>query len=190
MDITVDGNRSRGLICLITNKVAANQIDATSRETDEGCEFLIETIWNRLESEDTLPKNHSSAIDAEDGVHVSRYVELFQRLNAGLWSIFHVLLCLFELLRKLYSGVSENDSLKVDKLSFFELHVDDWAGVTNDDYFSILVSLFYCDAGFCDWLIAGINSLSKSDNTILLGEVKGHFKLIDWAFLLVYLDDS
>ena len=109
-----------------------------------------------------------------------------QRLNAGLWSILYVLLSFFELLRELYTGMCENDSLKVDELSLFELHVDNRTCVSNDDYFSILVSLFYCDAGFCDWLIAGINSLSKSDNTILLGEVKGHFKLIDWAFLLIH----
>ena len=175
MDVTVDGNRSGGLISLITNKVAANQIDATSRETDEGCEFLIETIWNRLESEDTLSENYTTAVDAEDRVHVSCNIEFLQRLNASLWSIFHILLCLFELFGKLDSGMRENNSFEVDQLSLLELDIDDRASVTNDNNFCILVSLLNCDTWFGYWLITGIHSLSQSNDTVLFGEVKGHF---------------
>ena len=81
----------------------------------------------------------------------------------------------------------ENNSLKVDELSLFELHVYNWTCVSDNDYFSILVSLFYCDARFCDRFIAGIDSLGKPDNTIFLGEVKCHFELIDWTFFLINL---
>ena len=46
LDITVDGNGSRGLIRLITYKITAYQVDTTSWETDQGGEFLVETIWD------------------------------------------------------------------------------------------------------------------------------------------------
>ena len=48
LDITVDGNGSWGLISLITYEITTYQVDTTSGETDQGREFLVEAIWDRL----------------------------------------------------------------------------------------------------------------------------------------------
>ena len=54
LHITVDGDGSRGLISLISYEVTAYQVDTTSWETNQGGEFLVETIWDWLESEHAL----------------------------------------------------------------------------------------------------------------------------------------
>jgi hypothetical protein len=171
LDITVDGNGSWGLISLITYEITTYQVDTTSGETDQGREFLVETIWDRLQGEYTLSKDHSSAVDAEDRVHVTSNVEFLKGLYASFWPVLDVLLSFFEFFRKLDTRVSENDSLKIDQLPFFEFDIDHGAGVSNNDNFRILVSLFYSDTGLCYWLIASVDTLCQPNDTILLGEV-------------------
>ena len=86
--------------------------------------------------------------------------------------------------------MGKNDSLEVDQLPFLKLDVDHRAGISNNDNFCILVSLFYCDTRLCYWLIASVDSLSQSDDTVLLGEVESHLQLVDWTFLLIDLYDT
>jgi hypothetical protein len=46
LDVTVDGDGTRGLIGLVSNKVTADQVDTASGKTYQSCEFLIETVGN------------------------------------------------------------------------------------------------------------------------------------------------
>jgi hypothetical protein len=81
--------------------------------------------------------------------------------------------------------MSKNNSLEDNQLSFLQFDVNDWAGVSNDDNFCILISLFDCYTWFRYWLVASVDTLGKTDNTVLLCEIQSHFKGVDGPSVLV-----
>ena len=62
----------------------------------------------------------------------------------------------------------ENNSFKIDKLSFFQLDIDDGSCITNDNDLCILISLLYGNAWLSNWLIASINALGETNDTVFL----------------------
>ena len=83
----------------------------------------------------------------------------------------------------------KNNSLEDYKLSFHKLDVNNWPSIANYDDFGIFISLFDCYSRFGNWLVASVNTLSQPNNTVLLSEVKSHLECVDWASILVDLND-
>lgn len=75
LHVRVDSDGPGGLIRFISDEIAAYQVDWTAREADQGSKFLVQPIWDRLESKDALPQDHTTWIDAENWVHVSGNIE-------------------------------------------------------------------------------------------------------------------
>jgi hypothetical protein len=81
--------------------------------------------------------------------------------------------------------MGKNNSLEDNQLTFLQFDVDDWAGISDDDNFCILISLFDCYTWFRYWLVASVDTLGKTDNTVLLCEIQSHFKGVDGPSVLV-----
>ena len=81
--------------------------------------------------------------------------------------------------------MSKYNSFEDNQLSFLQFHVNDRASVSNNDNFCILISLFDCYTWFRYWLVASVDTLGKTDNTVLLCEIQSHFKSVDGASVLV-----
>ena len=101
MEVRIDGDDSGGVVSLVANEVAANQVDGAVWKTDERDKLLVQPVRDRLESQRALSQDHSAGVDAYDGVHISCNIELRERLDASLGSILDVLLRFFELLSQL-----------------------------------------------------------------------------------------
>ena len=86
--------------------------------------------------------------------------------------------------------MSENNSLEIDQLSLLQFDIYNWPSISNDNDLGILVPLLNSDTWLGDWLVAGIDTLCKPDNTVLLCEIEGHLELINGSLLLVNFDDT
>ena len=79
----------------------------------------------------------------------------------------------------------EDDSLEIYKLAFFEADIDDWASVANDDDLGVLVSLFNGESFLGYLLVASVDALSKSDDTIFFGDLQGSLQGRDRTTILI-----
>jgi hypothetical protein len=85
--------------------------------------------------------------------------------------------------------MSENDSLKVDKLTFFKFYIDYGTSISNNDDLGILISLLNGNARLGNRLVACVDSLGQPNDAVLLCEVQSHLKLVNWPLLLVNLNN-
>ena len=102
------------MVSCISDKVAPYEVVASLWKSYYRRELLIKVVWNRLEGDDALPQDYASLLYRKNGVHVSRYVELMQTFDVGIFPVLDVLLGLLELLSQLDTGMSENYSLEID----------------------------------------------------------------------------
>lgn len=85
--------------------------------------------------------------------------------------------------------MSKSNPLKVYKLPFLKLDVDDRPSVANDDDLRVLVSLLNGNAGLGDSLLASIHSLRQPDYTVLLRYLQRSLQRVDGSSILVDLID-
>ena len=173
------------MIGFISNKVAVDEIDRALRKTDKRYKFLIESVRDGLQSQRALAKNHAARVDTNNCVHISSNIKLCKGLNARSRSILDILLGFFEFFSQLDAGVCEDDSLEIYKLAFFEADIDDWASVANDDDLGVLVSLFNGESFLGYLLVASVDALSKSDDTIFFGDLQGSLQGRDRTTILI-----
>ena len=159
LEIGINRNYSSSVICLVSNKFTTYQIYRGGRKTYKTCEFLIQFVWDWLQTKNTFSKDDTTRIDADDGVHTSRNIEFLEAFGTGFLSIFHVLLGFDEFLLQFQTWVSEDDSFEIYESSFLQHDIDDCTLTSNDDNLGILISLFDGQASFADRFFTGINSL-------------------------------
>ena len=175
LEIWIDRNYTSCVICLISNKFTTYQIYGGGRKTYKTCEFLIQFVWDWLQTENTFSKDDTTRIDADNSVHTSRNVEFLKAFGTGFLSVFHVLLGFDEFLLQFQTWVSEDDSFEIDQSSFLKHDIDDSSLTSNNDNLGIFISLFNSQTSLANRFFTGINSLFKSDNGIFISEINGHF---------------
>ena len=159
LEIGIDRNYTSSVICLVSNKFTTYQIYRGGRKTYKTCEFLIQFVWDWLQTKNTFSKDDTTRIYADDGVHTSRNIEFLEAFGACFLSVFDVLLGFDEFLLQFQTWVSEDDSFEIYESSFLQHDIDDCSLTSNDDNLGILISLFDGQASFADRFFTGINSL-------------------------------
>lgn len=131
-----------GVIGLVSDEIATNQVDCWRWEGYQGHELLVESVRDWFKRKCALTEDDTTWVDTDDAVHIPSNVEFGQWFDAGALSILDILLGFLELFCQLNTRMSKDDSLKVDKLAFLKLDIDYWTCITDDDDLGVFVSLF------------------------------------------------
>lgn len=159
LDVRINRDGTTSLIRFIADELTANKVQRRLREAHQSGELLLEALRDRLERQHTLTQDNTAGVQADDAVHVAADFKFFQRLHAGLWSVFDVLHGLQNVFEQLDTGVGERNPFEVDQLTLLELHVDDRALVAHNYNLSVLILLLDRQARLRDRPLACIDTL-------------------------------
>ena len=88
-----------------------------------------------------------------------------------------------DVLSELDTGVSKGDAFEIDELALLQLHVYNWPLVAHDYNLSVLILLLDGDTWLRDGPLTRVDTLSQSDDGILLCNLESLFERLDGPLL-------
>lgn len=174
LNIWIDSYSSTTLICFITDEVTADQVYWCLWEWNDTTEFLLELIWQRFHADYAFSEDNTTRINTNNSVHISWNFKLSKSFNTCLLPKVHILSCFNILFLEFKTWMGKSNSFKIDNFSFSKHNIDNSFFTADNNDLCVFISLLNCEAWFLNCFLQSIDTLWKSNNTVLISMFQSH----------------